>query len=85
MLLYLIPQVISLPMEYKQSTKPLSKHWKIDKKQESSYSGGQVEFIPETNLLACLYNGNVAFLSLASGEVTQVLVEETMVCCFAIE
>lgn len=66
-------------MEYKQSTKPLSKHWKIDKKQESSYSGGRVEYIPELNSLACLYNGNVCFLSLESREVTQVLVEENMV------
>ena len=69
-------------MEYKQSAKPLSKYWEVAKKQETSYTGGQVEFIPNSDTLACLRDGNVAFLSLETGEVTGVLVEENMVLRF---
>ena len=66
-------------MEYKQSTKPLSKHWKVEKKQETSYTGGQVVYVPNSNCLACLCNGNVAFLNLETGEVTSMLVDKDVV------
>ena len=66
-------------MEYKQSAKPLSKYWEVAKKQETSYTGGHVEFIPDSDTLACLRDGNVAFLSMETGEVTGVLVEENAV------
>ena len=68
-------------MEYKQSSKPLSKYWEVAKKHETSYSGGPVELIASSNSLACLRDGNVAFLSLETGEVTGVLVEESAVGC----
>lgn len=66
-------------MEYKQSAKPLSKYWEVSKKHETSYSGGQVELIPNSNCLACLRDGNVIFLRLETGEVERVLVEEDAV------
>lgn len=66
-------------MEYKQATKPLSKHWKVEKKHETCYTGGQVEYLADTNSLACLCNGNVAFLNLETGEVASVLVDENAV------
>ena len=69
----------SLNMEYKQATKPLSKHWKVEKKHETCYTGGQVEYMVDTNSLACLCNGNIAFLNLETGEVTSVLVDENVV------
>ena len=71
-------------MEYKQSTKPLSKHWEVAKKHETSYTGGPVEFIPNSNCFACLRNGNVVFLDLETGEVKNVRVEESAVgfCSF---
>lgn len=66
-------------MEYKQSAKPLSKYWEVSKKHETSYSGGQVELIPISNCLACLRDGNVVFLSLETGEVDHILVDEDAV------
>ena len=66
-------------MEYKQSSKPLSKNWKIEKKHETCYTGGQVEFLANMNALVCLCNGNVAFLNLETGIVSSVLVAEDTV------
>ena len=66
-------------MEYKQSAKPLSKYWEVLKKHETSYSGGQVELIASSNTLACLRDGNVVFLSLETGEVKSILVDDNAV------
>ena len=66
-------------MEYKQASKQLAKYWKVEKKHETCYSGGKVEYMAETNSLACLCNGNVAFLDLKTGEVSSVLVSEDAV------
>ena len=38
-----------------------------------------MEFIPNSDTLACLRDGNIAFLSMETGEVTGVLVEENTV------
>ena len=70
---------LSPTMEYKQASKQLAKYWKVEKKHETCYSGGKVEYIAKTNSLACLCNGNVAFLDLKTGEVSSVLVPEDAV------
>ena len=70
---------LSPTMEYKQASKQLAKYWKVEKKHETCYSGGKVEYMAKTNSLACLCNGNVAFLDLKTGEVSSVLVPEDAV------
>ncbi|CAM9900249.1 unnamed protein product [Discosporangium mesarthrocarpum] len=54
----------------------LSKTWEVVKTHRGAYSGGKVQLSADGTTLGCLYEANVTFLDVDSGEVTRKLKDE---------